>query len=133
MRRWRTTEHENGVHRRGFRPQVSLCGTSIRGERLLEGRSFSVTTQIPQTRLTRVGKGITFCRTWKQEGRMTVSAPDRRRNNRLRWSTAGQFGRGVSLAQESAVQYANMGSRGAAIFRDRRCECRWPGQPCEIV
>src|SRR3979411_2222898 len=38
MRRWRTTGHENGVQRRGFGTQVSLCGTSIRGERLLEGR-----------------------------------------------------------------------------------------------
>src|SRR5205823_15071730 len=42
-------------------------------------------TQIPPIRLTRAGKGITFCRTRKREGRMTVSAPDLRRSNRLRW------------------------------------------------
>src|SRR4030095_14173219 len=42
-------------------------------------------TQIPPMRLTRAGKGITFCRTRKREGRMTVSAPDLRRSNRLRW------------------------------------------------
>src|SRR6202011_3528013 len=68
-----------------FRTQVSLCGTSIRGGRLLEGRFDSVTTQIPLTRLTRVGKGTTFCRTRKREGRMTVSVTDLRRSNRLRW------------------------------------------------
>src|SRR5215510_2596881 len=45
----------------------------------------SVTTQIPLNRLTRVGKGTTFCRTWKQEGRMTVSGTDLRRSNRLPW------------------------------------------------
>src|ERR1700758_3607067 len=73
--------------------QVSLCGTSIRGERLLEGRSNdSVTTQIPQMRLTRVGKGTTFCRTWKQEGRMTVSVTDLRRSNRLPWRRYGNSG-----------------------------------------
>src|SRR5204862_2060102 len=44
-----------------------------------------VMTQIPPIRLTRAGKGITFCRTRKREGRMTVSAPDLRRSNRLRW------------------------------------------------
>ena len=71
---------------------VSLCGTTIRGGRLLEGRSFSVTTQIPLTRLTRVSKGITFCRTWKQEGRMTVSATDLRRSNRLPWRRYGNPG-----------------------------------------
>jgi hypothetical protein len=43
-----------------------------------------VTTQIPPIRLTRAGKGTTFCRTRKREGRMTVSAPDLRRSNRLR-------------------------------------------------
>src|ERR1700730_13983891 len=42
-------------------------------------------TQIPPIRLTRAGKGTTFCRTRKREGRMTVSAPDLRRSNRLRW------------------------------------------------
>src|ERR1700746_1269010 len=42
-------------------------------------------TQIPSIRLTRAGKGTTFCRTRKREGRMTVSAPDLRRSNRLRW------------------------------------------------
>src|SRR5438445_11585560 len=42
-------------------------------------------TQIPPIRLTRAGKGITFCRTRKREGRMTVSASDLRRSNRLRW------------------------------------------------
>jgi hypothetical protein len=41
--------------------------------------------KIPPIRLTRAGKGITFCRTRKREGRMTVSAPDLRRSNRLRW------------------------------------------------
>src|ERR1700756_1062567 len=35
-------------------------------------------------RLTRAGKGTTFCRTRKREGRMTVSAPDLRRSSRLR-------------------------------------------------
>lgn len=29
--------------------------------------SNSVTTEIPLVRLIRVGNGITFCRTWKQE------------------------------------------------------------------
>jgi hypothetical protein len=38
---------------------------------------------IPLDRLTRAGKGITFCRTWKQEGRMAVSVTDLRRSNRL--------------------------------------------------
>ena len=42
-------------------------------------------TQIPPITLTRAGKGITFCRTRKREGRMTASAPDLRRSNRLRW------------------------------------------------
>src|SRR5713101_2686391 len=79
--------------RRGFRMRVSLCGTSISGGRLLEGRSKdSVTTQIPLNRLTRVGKGTTFCRTWKQEGRMTVSATDLRRSNRLPWRRYGNPG-----------------------------------------
>src|SRR6059058_2708756 len=40
-------------------------------------------TQIPPMRLTRAGKGTTVCRTRKREGRMTVSATDLRRSNRL--------------------------------------------------
>jgi hypothetical protein len=39
--------------------------------------------EIPLIRLTRVGKGTTFCRTWKQEGRIAVSGTDLRRSNRL--------------------------------------------------
>jgi hypothetical protein len=82
MRPWRTTRHDSRIGRGG----ISLRATSIRGERLLEGRlKRSVTTQIPRRRLTRVGKGTTFSRTWKDEGRMTVSVTDRRRSNRLPW------------------------------------------------
>src|ERR1700688_3582101 len=43
-------------------------------------------------RLTRVGRGTTFCRTWKQEGRMTVSVTDLRRSNRLPWRRYGNPG-----------------------------------------
>jgi hypothetical protein len=39
----------------------------------------------PTDKTDRAGKGITFCRTRKRVGRMTVSAPDLRRSNRLRW------------------------------------------------
>jgi hypothetical protein len=82
MRPWRTTRHDSRIGRGG----ISLRATSIRGERLLEGRlKRSVTTQIPRRRLTRVGKGTTFSRTWKDEGRMTVSVTDRRRSNRVPW------------------------------------------------
>jgi hypothetical protein len=42
-----------------------------------------VVTEIPHSRLTRAGKGTTFCRTRKWEGRMTVSVTDLRRSNRL--------------------------------------------------
>src|SRR6202051_4431923 len=41
----------------------SVCGTSNIGWRLLRGRESSVRTSIPSVRLTRVGKGTTFCRT----------------------------------------------------------------------
>ncbi len=92
MRRRRTTSHENGVRQAGSGGGSVPCGTSMRGGRLLKGRFNSVTTQIPQTRLTRAGKGITFCRTWKQEGRMTVSATDLRRSNRLPWRRYGNPG-----------------------------------------
>jgi len=44
-------------------------------------------------RLTRAGKGTTFCRTRKRVGRMTVSAPDLRRSNRLRGSRYANSGR----------------------------------------
>src|SRR5467141_632130 len=50
-------------------------------------------TQIPPIRLTRAGKGITFCRTRKREGRMAVSAPDLRRSNRLRWRRYANYDR----------------------------------------
>jgi len=55
---------------------VSPCGTSIRAGRLLGGRCLLVTTYIPLNRLTRVGKGTTFCRTQKWEGRVAVSVTD---------------------------------------------------------
>ena len=69
MCRWPTTVHENGVQRTGWSKRASLRDTSIRGWRLLEGRSNSVTTEIPLMRLARVGKGTTLCRTWKHSGR----------------------------------------------------------------
>src|SRR5215467_11804085 len=50
-------------------------------------------TQIPPMRLTRAGKGTTFCRTRKREGRMTVSAPDLRRSSRLRRRLYANSGR----------------------------------------
>jgi transposase len=40
---------------------------------------------IPILRLTRAGKGTTFCRTRKRKGRIAVSVTDLRRSNRLRW------------------------------------------------
>ncbi len=43
----------------------------------------SVVTKIPHDRLTRAGKGITFGRTQKWEGRVAVSVTDPRRSNRL--------------------------------------------------
>src|SRR5215469_13642879 len=82
MRRRRTTGHENGSAARR-KSAVSPCDTSIREKRLLEGRFLLVTTQIPLTRLTRVGKGTSFGRTQKWEGRVAVSVIDLRRSNRL--------------------------------------------------
>jgi len=61
----------------------SACATSSRGCDCLEVGS-SVWRPIPSIRLTRARKGTTICRTRKREGRMTVSAPDLRRSNRLR-------------------------------------------------
>jgi len=43
----------------------SVCGTSNAGWRLLGGRKARVRTSIPSVRLTRAGKGTTFCRTHK--------------------------------------------------------------------
>src|SRR5271157_2886402 len=43
----------------------SVCDTSSAGWRLLGGRETSVRTSIPSVRLTRAGKGTTFCRTHK--------------------------------------------------------------------
>src|SRR5216684_8064762 len=90
MRRWRTTEHENGF-------QQEEAGSVCVVQALVVSDCLKVvlklaTTQIPLNRLTRVGKGTTFCRTWKQEGRMTVSATDLRRSNRLPWRRYGNPG-----------------------------------------
>src|ERR1022692_1262929 len=84
MGRWRTTEHENGVSKEGSAKAGSVCVVQafVVGD-CLKVVSFAVTTQIALTRLTRVGKGTTFCRTRKREGRMTVSVTDLRRSNRL--------------------------------------------------
>ena len=87
MRRWRTTEHENGF-------QQEEAGSVCVVQALVVSDCLKVvlklaTTQIPQIRLTRAGEGTTFCRTWKQEGRMTVSVTDLRRSNRLRWRRYG--------------------------------------------
>src|SRR5436309_2112946 len=78
MRLRRTTEHENERNGRSV-VQAFAAG------RLLGGRDLLVRTTIPQNRLTRAGKGTTFCHTWKQEGRVTVSVTDLRRSNRLPW------------------------------------------------
>src|SRR5215469_978180 len=75
MRRRRTTGHENGSAARR-KSAVSPCDTSIGEKRLLEGRFLLVTTQIRLRRLTRVGKGTTFGRTQKWEGRVAVSVTD---------------------------------------------------------
>src|ERR1700730_17871974 len=87
MRRWRTTEHENGF-------QQEEAGSVCVVQALVVSDCLKVvlklaTTQIPQIRLTRAGEGTTFCRTWKQEGRMTLSVTDLRRSNRLPWRRYG--------------------------------------------
>src|SRR5215467_10464285 len=58
------------------RERSSPCDTSIGEKRLLEGRFLLVTTQVRLRRLTRVGKGTTFGRTQKWEGRVAVSVTD---------------------------------------------------------
>ena len=52
-----------------LRGDGSVCGTSNRGWRSLGGRHLPVMTQIPLQKQTRAGKGPTFCRTRKREGR----------------------------------------------------------------
>src|SRR6266478_4607708 len=83
MRRWRTTEHENGFQQEEA-GSVSVVQALVVSDCLKVVLKLA-TTQIPLNRLTRVGKGTTFCRTRKREGRMTVSVTDLRRSNRLRW------------------------------------------------
>src|SRR5215475_11637159 len=80
---WHTTVDENGLTdlRVGNRCGQS-CATSIRGGDCLKVGSNSE-REIPLIRLTRVGKGTIFCRTWKQEGRIAVSVTDLWRSNRL--------------------------------------------------
>src|SRR5215470_16065278 len=63
-------------------------------------------TQIPPIRLTRAGKGTTVCRTRKWEGRMTVSATDLRRSNRLLGGVMQSLierGRGLDVHQATVV------------------------------
>ena len=60
----------------------SVVQASLRDD-CLEVGTHSVTTPIPRKRLTRAGKGTTFCRTQKWEGRRAVSVTDQRRSNRL--------------------------------------------------
>src|SRR6266436_7846028 len=81
MRRWRTTEHENGFQQEEA-GSVSVVQALVVSDCLKVVLKLA-TTQIPLNRLTRVGKGTTFCRTRKWEGRMTVSVTDLRRSNRL--------------------------------------------------
>ena len=80
---WRTTWDENGVQSSVEKTGQSVIQASLEGDCLKVG-TYSVTTQIPRRRLTRVGKGTTFCRTRKREGRIAVSVTDLRRSNRLR-------------------------------------------------
>src|ERR1700730_2858746 len=69
-------------------------------------------TQIPPIRLTRAGKGTTFCRTRKREGRMTVSAPDLRRSNRLRW-------RGYANSDRTRLWAGRTPGHGGGLLIDR--------------
>src|SRR5712692_2755160 len=64
MRRWRTTKHENRVQRAGPRRLVSLWYKQ-RWMAVAWRSGNCVWTSIPSIRLTRVGKGTTFCRTQK--------------------------------------------------------------------
>ncbi len=70
MRLRRTTWDENGAQQR--RGDGSVCDTSIVGRDCLEVGTYSVTTQIPRRRLTRAGKGITFCRTRESGSRPRI-------------------------------------------------------------
>jgi len=63
MRRWRATKHENRVQRAWVRRRVSLCYKQP--WMAVAWRSESPRTSIPSVRLTRAGKGTTFCRTHK--------------------------------------------------------------------
>src|SRR6266550_1587140 len=64
MRRWRTTTHENRVQRAGPRRRVSLWYKQ-RWMAVAWRSGIRVWASIPSIRLTRVGKGTTFCRTQK--------------------------------------------------------------------
>jgi hypothetical protein len=84
MRLRRTTWDENAVQSScGEEAGQPVIQATLESDCLKVGTN-SVTTQIPLRRLTRAGKGTTFCRTRKREGRIAVFVPDQRRSNRLR-------------------------------------------------
>jgi hypothetical protein len=73
MRLRRTTKHENKLmfsEASTSQEGHSVIQASVVGDCLKVGSTY-VMTQIPPIRLTRAGKGTTFCRTRKREGRMT--------------------------------------------------------------
>src|SRR6266446_2631934 len=72
MRRWRTTEHENGFQQEEA-GSVSVVQALVVSDCLKVVLKLA-TTQIPLNRLTRVGKGTTFCRTRK---RARIRSPTR--------------------------------------------------------
>src|SRR5246500_4532720 len=74
-------------------------------------------------RLTRAGKGTTFCRTRKREGRMTVSAPDLRRSSRLRgrrMQTLIDRGCGLDVHEATVVACLLMVRRDGKVQKQMR-------------
>ncbi len=68
MRLWRTASVKIGVQRASHVENGSVCDTSIRGWRLLEGSVVYEMTQIQRIRLARAGKGTAFCGTRRRPG-----------------------------------------------------------------
>ncbi len=71
MRLWRTTWHENVVQKQYRWAGQPVIQATLDGD-CLEVGTYSVTTQIPRRRLTRAGKGITFCRTRESGSRPRI-------------------------------------------------------------
>src|SRR5215831_11485468 len=91
MRLRGTTEHENRVQPGGARKRVSLWYNQPRSA--IAWRSvIPVRTSIPLLRLTRAGKGTTFCRTQQNwEGRYDSVCKSSRRTRRDRETSALRF------------------------------------------